>query len=158
MEEDDIPLYCRRFVAICRQLPGGQRLDNFTQCSWFVQGLPEKLCSELFMRYDIDLEGDEPLMLDTLVQYTITLATSSQRLRDLVRGDKEQDKISALVDDYGRAASKQKASPPSSSLTQAPIAPPVIDPRAIMNSAIEEITHGVKDMMLSTVTAVTSNI
>ena len=158
MEEDDIPLYCRRFVAICKQLPGGQRLDNFTQCSWFVQGLPEKLCSELFMRYDIDLEGDEPLMLDTLVQYTITLATSSQRLRDLVRGDKEQDKISALVDDYGRAASKQKASPPSSSLTQAPIAPPVIDTRAIMNSAIEEITHGVKDMMLSTVTAVTSNI
>ena len=110
------------------------------------------------MRYNIDLESEEPMDLDVLVRNTMTLATVRQRVKEIMGAGRQQKNISALVEDYGRAASKQAVSPPISSLMQPPVAPPALDTKTIMNNAIEEITHGVKDMMLSTVTAVTSNI
>ncbi len=47
-EDDNLMHYCRLFASISRDLVSRKRLDLYTQCQWFLQGLPERIVMEIF--------------------------------------------------------------------------------------------------------------
>ncbi len=52
-EDDDLMHYCQLFASISSDLVLRRRLDLYTQCQWFLQGLPERIVMEIIYRYDI---------------------------------------------------------------------------------------------------------
>lgn len=45
-----------------------RRLDPYTQCQWFLQGLPETILMGMCYRYDIDVEDDDGVDFDDLLE------------------------------------------------------------------------------------------
>ena len=58
-EDVDLLHYCQLFASISRVLIFSKRLDLYTRCQWFLQGLPETILTEIVYRYDMDLEDDD---------------------------------------------------------------------------------------------------
>lgn len=94
-EEDDILNYCRLFASISRGLVLRKRLDLYTQCQWFLQGLPETLLMRTFYRYDIDLEDDNRLDFEDLLEKVLVLVKCRNRLAAFL-----QDQAKNSVDEY----------------------------------------------------------
>ena len=94
-EEDDILYYCRLFASISRGLVLQKRLDQYTQCQWFLQGLPETLLMRFFYWYDMDLEDDNGLDFENLLEKVLVLAKCRNRLAAFIR-----DQATSLVDEY----------------------------------------------------------
>lgn len=95
-KDDDLMYYCQLFASISRELVSRQKLDQDTQCQWFLQGLPERIVIEIFYRYDIDLEEDIGLDFGHLLEKSLVLIKHREYLTDFIR-DKETD----LVNKYG---------------------------------------------------------
>ena len=94
-EDDDLMHYCHMFALISRDLVSRQRLDRYTQCQWFLQGLPERIVMEIFYRYDIDLEDDDDLDFGNILEKTLILDKRSNCLADFMR-DGETNKYTGL--------------------------------------------------------------
>ena len=90
-EDDDLMHYCQLFASISRDLVLRQRLDRYTQCQWFLQGLPERILMEIFYRYDIDLD-DDGLDFGDLLEKSLVLVKRRKYLVDFIR-DKETDLV-----------------------------------------------------------------
>ncbi len=80
------------FASISRHLISRQRLDRYTQCQWFLQGLPKKIVMEIFYWYDIDLEDDNSLDFDDILEKALVLVKRSNYLADFI-WDRENDLI-----------------------------------------------------------------
>ena len=89
-EDDDLLHYCQFFASISRDLVLRKRLDLYTQCQWFLQGLPERVVMEIFYRYDIDLEDDDDLDFEDLLEKALVLVKRKKFLADFIR-DEETD-------------------------------------------------------------------
>ena len=82
--------YCQLFASISRDLVLRRRLDLYTQCQWFLQGLPERVVMEIFYRYDIDLEEDDGLDFGDLLEKVLVLVKRRKYLVEFIR-DKETE-------------------------------------------------------------------
>ena len=100
-EDDNLMQYCYMFASISRDLVSRQMLDRYTQCQWFLQGLPERIVMEIFHQYDIDLEDDDSLDFGNLLEKALVLVKRRKFLADLLQ-DKETDLI------YKHAESQKK--------------------------------------------------
>ena len=83
-DKDDILYYCRLFASISKGLVLRRRLDPYTQCQWFLQGLPETILTELFYRYDIDLEDEDDIDFDDLLEKALVLIRCKKWLADFI--------------------------------------------------------------------------
>ena len=83
-KNDDLLHYCQLFASISRDLVLRRRLDRYTQCQWFLQGLPERVVMEIFYRYDIDLDDDDDLDFGDLLEKALVLANIQDKDTDLV--------------------------------------------------------------------------
>ena len=90
-EDHDLMHYCQLFASISRDLVLRQRLDWYTQCQWFLQGLPERILMEIFYRYDINLDEDG-LDFENVLENGLVLVKRSKCLVDFIR-DRENDLI-----------------------------------------------------------------
>ena len=86
-EDDDLMQYCYMFASISRDLVLRKRLGLYTQCQWFLQGLPERIVMEIFYRYDIDLEDDDSLDFGDLLEKALALVKRSKCLADCCARD-----------------------------------------------------------------------
>ncbi len=91
-EDDNLMQYCYMFTSISRDLVLRKRLDLYTQCQWFLQGLPERILMEIFYQYDIDLEDDDSLDFEDVLEKALVLVKRRKFLADLI-----QDKMTDLV-------------------------------------------------------------
>ena len=96
-EDDDLMQYCHMFASISRNLVLRRRLDLYTQCQWFLQGLPERVAMEIFYRYDIDLEDDDGLDFGDLLEKALVLVRRRKYLADFIR-EKETDLVNKYTD------------------------------------------------------------
>ncbi len=87
--------YCYMFASISRDLVLRKRLDLYTQCQWFLQGLPERIVMEIFYQYDIDLEDDDSLDFEDVLEKALVLVKRRKFLADFI-----QDKMTDLVNKY----------------------------------------------------------
>lgn len=78
------------FASISRNLVLRKRLDLYTQCQWFLQGLPEGIVMEIFYRYDIDLEDNDDLDFGDLLEKVLELVKRKKYWVDFIR-DKETE-------------------------------------------------------------------
>lgn len=92
LADDDILHYCQLFASISRDLVLQKRLDLYTRCQWFLQGLPESVLMEIFYRYDINLEDDDGLDFEDLLEKALVLIKRRKYLADFI-GDKETDRV-----------------------------------------------------------------
>lgn len=76
--------YCQLFGSISKGLVLRRRLDPFTQCQWFLQGLPKTTLTEMFYRHDIDLEDDDGIDFDDLLKKVLVLIDCRKRLADFI--------------------------------------------------------------------------
>ncbi|MCJ1348040.1 hypothetical protein MMC31_006271 [Peltigera leucophlebia] len=105
-EDDDLFHYCQLLASISRDLMLRKRLDLYTQCQWFLQGLPEKVVMDIFYRYNIDLEDDDDLDFEDLLEKALVLVKRRKYLADFIR-DKETD----LVNKYTEPQEKVPTTP-----------------------------------------------
>ena len=61
-----------------------KRLDLYTRCQRFLQGLPETILTELLYRYDIDLDDDDIIEFDDLLEKALVLIRCRKRLADFI--------------------------------------------------------------------------
>ena len=52
--EDDIRLYYRHYKQVSKKLVQRRQLDKYTQCSWFLEGLPGKIKERLVRKLKIN--------------------------------------------------------------------------------------------------------
>lgn len=104
-EDDNCVHYCQLFASISRDLVS-RRLDLYTQCQWFLQGLPEKAVMEIFYRHDTDLEDDDGLNFEDLLEKVLVLVKRRNYLADFIR-NKETD----LVNKYTNSQEKVPIAP-----------------------------------------------
>ncbi|MCJ1344896.1 hypothetical protein MMC31_003101 [Peltigera leucophlebia] len=105
-ENDDLLHYCQLFASVSRDLVLRRRLDRYTQCQWFLQGLPERVVMEIFYRYDIDLEDDDDLDFEDLLEKALLLVKRRKFLADFIR-DGDTD----LVNKYTEPQEKVPTTP-----------------------------------------------
>ena len=91
-EDDDLIQYCYMFASISKDLVSRKRLDLYTQCQWFLQGLPGGIVIEIFYRYKIDLEDDDDLDFGDLLEKVLVLVKRRKFLADFIQ-DKETDLV-----------------------------------------------------------------
>ena len=91
-EDDDLIQYCYMFASISKDLVSRKRLDLYTQCQWFLQGLPGGIVMEIFYRYNIDLEDDDDLDFGDLLEKVLVLVKRRKFLADFIQ-DKETDLV-----------------------------------------------------------------
>ena len=96
-EDNDLMQYCYMFASISRDLVLRRRLDPYTQCQWFLQGLPEKVVIEIFCRHDIDLEDDDGLDFEDLLEKALAIVRRKKILANSIQ-DKETDLVSKYTD------------------------------------------------------------
>lgn len=77
--------YSYMFASISKDLISRQRLDRYTQYQWFLQGLPEIVLTEIFYRYDIDLDDDNGINFDDLQEKTLVFIRRRKRLADFTK-------------------------------------------------------------------------
>ena len=99
-EDDDLLHCCQLFASISRDLVLRSRLDLYTQCQWFLQGLPERVVMEIFYWHDIDLEDDNGLNFEYLLEKALVLFKHRKYLADIMR-DKETDLIISTLGKAG---------------------------------------------------------
>ncbi|MCJ1347938.1 hypothetical protein MMC31_006168, partial [Peltigera leucophlebia] len=88
-EDDNLFHYCHLFASISRDLELRRMLDLYTQCQWFLQGLPGKVVMEIFYRDDNGLDfGD-------LLEKALVLVKRRKFLAEFI-----QDKDTDLVNKY----------------------------------------------------------
>ena len=105
-EDNDLIHYCQLFASISRDLVLRRRLDLYTQCQWFLQGLPERVVMEIFHRHDIDLEDDNSLDFEDLLKKTLVIVKRKKFLADFI-----QDKETDLVNKYAEPQEKVPTTP-----------------------------------------------
>lgn len=105
-EDDNLMRYCYMFASISRDLVLRKRLDLYTQCQWFLQGLPERIVMEIFYRYDIDLEDDDSLDFEDLLKKALVIVRRGKFLADLL-----QDRETDLAYKYAEPQEKIPATP-----------------------------------------------
>ncbi len=96
-EDDDLMHYCQLFASISRDLILRKRLDLYSQCQWFLQGLPERVVMEIFYRHDIDLEDDDSLDFEDLLEKALVKIRRRKYLADFIQ-DKEIDLVNKYID------------------------------------------------------------
>lgn len=96
-KDDDLIHYYQLFASISRDLVLRRRLDLYTQCQWFLQGLPEKVVMEIFYRHDIDLEDDNGLDFENLLEKALVLVKRRKYLAGFIL-DKETDLVNKYTD------------------------------------------------------------
>ena len=90
-EEDNLMHYCQLFASISRDLVLRKRLDRYTQCQWFLQGLPERTLMEIFYQYDdIDLEDDNDLDFEDLLKKALVIVRRRKSLANLPQDRKTE--------------------------------------------------------------------
>ncbi len=96
-EDDDHMHYCQLFASIYRDLILRKRLDLYSQCQWFLQGLLERVVMEIFYRHDIDLEDDDSLDFEDLLEKALVIIRRRKYLADFIQ-DKEIDLVNKYIE------------------------------------------------------------
>ncbi len=109
-EGDNLMHYCQLFASISRDLVLRKRLDLYTQCQWFLQGLPERIVIEIFYRLDIDLESDDGLNFEDLLERALVFVKCRKFLADFIR-DKETDLVNKYTEPQKFPATPNNSEP-----------------------------------------------
>jgi hypothetical protein len=68
---EDVEGYSRQYAHISKELLSQGKIDKWTQCHWYLKGLPKDIRTQLFLRHSIDLDEDEGHDLDKLIKYAV---------------------------------------------------------------------------------------
>ena len=98
------------FASISRDLVSSKRLDRYTQCQWFLQGLPETVLTEIFYRYDIDLEDD--INFDDLLEKTLVFIRRRKWLADFIKENESDWRFTSHPKDQSTAEVNHHSKPP----------------------------------------------
>ena len=134
-EDDDLLHYCHLFASISKDLVLRRRLNLYTQCQWFLQGLPETLLTEIFYRYDIDLEDDNGIDFDDLLEKSLVLIGCRKRLADFTK-EKESD---------WRFTSHPKDQP-TAEVNHHSVPPVVLPPTSTVPDTVEPFTYKMPEL------------
>lgn len=155
-ENSEVLQFCRQFSEISRDLVGKGKLDTYTQVQWFLQGLPSPIQSELFNRYNLDLDGEKAFDFEDILKKAYTFIESRRQIVDLATTNIKNDGMSDLVDKSAKKSHlKQPFSGPSAlsdSVFQVPVIPsaPVVTTTPSQNDKkIEDLTDMMRTLALS---------
>ncbi len=83
--------FCRDYSEISNELLGKEKLDKYTQLSWFLQGLPSSIQSKLINQYDIDLDGDALSDLGKILKRAYSLIETRKGMAEQGTTDTRND-------------------------------------------------------------------
>jgi hypothetical protein len=98
IDTEDIRQFCRRYLVSSNNLIKKDKLDKTTRITWFIQGLPDKMQTKLFLHHQIDLKDLEAMNFDNLMKKTLIIAKANRRLKEIRNLNKKEDKLSDLTD------------------------------------------------------------
>jgi hypothetical protein len=85
-DEDDIKVYSTKFKSISTDLRARGMICEYTQCFWFLQGLPEKIRQEIIEALHIDLDEVNTMNFERMYAMARTIVDG----RDCVRWFEEE--------------------------------------------------------------------
>ena len=102
----------------------------YTQCQWFLQGLPGTFLAEIFYRHDTNLEDDDGINFKDLLKKALILIKCRKRLADFIEEEESDWKFT-----------NHRKNQPTAQVNHHSIPPIIFPPISSSPDIVEPITY-----------------